>query len=121
MTTPPVNITEEAIGAYEAAYYGRYQGVDHVNSLPEELDAIERDAVRQGLEAVAPLIAAQVLQAEERIEWGLRWDVSDHVTHGRSGAGDELYDEQSARAAAEQYEHATAVYRRAAGPWTDAP
>jgi hypothetical protein len=76
---------------------------------------------KAAIEAAAPLIAAQVLQAEERIEWGLRWDVSDHVTHGRSGAGDELYDEQSARAAAEQYEHATAVYRRAAGPWTDAP
>jgi hypothetical protein len=68
---------------------------------------------------VAPLIAAQVLrsQDQEHIEWGVQWH-GGGVIHGRNDLGREAYDEETARATADRYTNAKAVFRRAAGPWT---
>lgn len=63
----------------------------------------------------APLIAAQELrEAEDRIEWGVRWHGADVVRTLTGGVG--LHDEHSARVTAKQFKNAEAVHRRT-GPW----
>jgi hypothetical protein len=101
-----MNITDEMLEAFAADWSAHDCG-------PGDC------CTRAGLERVAPLIAAQALR-EERTEWGVRWHGAD-VIHGRGGDGQDVHDEQSARAVAEKYASAEAVHRRAAGPWTDAP